>query len=284
MDFPVRLGWLPGEAVVLPGQFPAATDGRSNELLIGPALHGTGSGLRVRCSARTAEVSAACIGDAIAVYDCTLRGIASASEKDIFVIEYLPQRGIRAGSTIRFKLLSLINKSTIRIEAIELLEQPTQDCNTTNNENADSTNHQISSTFSTSGSSQMDGIRDLLAELTVQPTDEAAGTATPDPKRALMAAIAKSALNTRRNQIGISSGGDGSGNTSLNSNLIKSNEGVDAALALLPQMFTLLQQQQQEIRELKISFNKIEALCLETQNLITARHAHSSTIKGEAPA
>jgi hypothetical protein len=38
MDLPVRLGWLPDEAVVLPGQFPAASDGGSNELIIGPVL------------------------------------------------------------------------------------------------------------------------------------------------------------------------------------------------------------------------------------------------------
>jgi len=37
MDLPVRLGWLPGEAVALPGQFPAASDGGS-ELIIGPVL------------------------------------------------------------------------------------------------------------------------------------------------------------------------------------------------------------------------------------------------------
>jgi hypothetical protein len=38
MDIPVQLGWLPGEAVVLPGQFSVASGGGSNALVIGPLL------------------------------------------------------------------------------------------------------------------------------------------------------------------------------------------------------------------------------------------------------
>lgn len=52
-------------------------------------MQGTCTGLRVRCSARTAEVfSAAGGGIANSFYECTLRGIAAESEKDIFALEY----------------------------------------------------------------------------------------------------------------------------------------------------------------------------------------------------
>lgn len=125
----------------------------------------------------------------------------------------------------------------------------------------------------------MDGIRDLLAQLAVQPEDSA-GDNTADPKRALMAAIAKSALNKgnqMNNPIDSTSqhGGGGSSSGSL------SSKDIDAALALLPQMMSLLHQQQQEIRELKTSIDKIEALCLETQNLVVAGQLDSSTAAAE---
>jgi hypothetical protein len=128
----------------------------------------------------------------------------------------------------------------------------------------------------------MDGIRDLLAQLAVQPEDSA-GDNTADPKRALMAAIAKSALkkgNQMNNPIDSTSqqssgGGSGGSSGSL------SSKDIDAALALLPQMMSLLHQQQQEIRELKTSIDKIEALCLETQNLVVAGHLDSSTAAAE---
>jgi hypothetical protein len=38
MDVPVRLGWLPGETVVLPGQFPAASGDWRNEIILGPLV------------------------------------------------------------------------------------------------------------------------------------------------------------------------------------------------------------------------------------------------------
>jgi hypothetical protein len=120
----------------------------------------------------------------------------------------------------------------------------------------------------------MDGIRDLLAHLSVEPTDDDPSPATADPKRALMAAISKSALNTESNQIKNSKGGNwggGGNNNNFGSDLLRNTtEGADAYVSLIPQIFTLLQQQQQEICELKTSFKRIEALCLTTQNLIAA--------------
>jgi len=127
----------------------------------------------------------------------------------------------------------------------------------------------------------MDGIRDLISQLTIEPTDEDGVTATSDPKRAFMAAIAKSALNTGKNQIensrsGKAIGGGGGGfSSSLHSDVVRNKESADAALALLPQIFTLLQQQQQEIRELKTSFSEIEALCRDTRNLIVTHYSSS---------
>jgi hypothetical protein len=81
-----------------------------------------------------------------------------------------------------------------------------------------------------------------------------------------MAAIAQSALN--KNNQGKANNDDGGGGSTggliLGSN--KTSEEVDAALSLIPQIFTLLQQQQNEILALKTSLVNIEALlCRQTQ-------------------
>jgi cell shape-determining protein MreC len=112
----------------------------------------------------------------------------------------------------------------------------------------------------------MDGIRDLLAQLAVQPsTNEDAA----DPKRALMAAIAKSALNIKKE----------SQNNKFNSGsstVLKDAADINSVMALIPQTFTLLQQQQQEIRELKTSIHRIETLCMEIQKMASAHTQPSS--------
>ena len=172
-----------------------------------------------------------------------------------------------------------MGKSNIHIERIELLQDTPQD-------------YKEPETNATllppppSSSSQMDGIRDLLAQLAVQPSSEDSESgADIDPKRALMAAIAKSALNTRNQNNNLNSGRDGvSGFSGGNINLKNSNSGnVDTALSLLPQLVTLLQQQQQEILQLKNSVADLEALCRETHALVAARFSTEKTDTSPTP-
>jgi len=73
-------------------RYRADVIGIYNLILRKTLLQGTCTGLRVRCSARTAEVLAAAAGGT-ATYECTLKGTAAAAEKDLFTLEYKPQVG-----------------------------------------------------------------------------------------------------------------------------------------------------------------------------------------------
>ena len=176
------------------------------------------------------------------------------------------QGGLRPGSTITFRLLSFVDKSSVAIHAVAFVKR-------------ESSGNTASTAYEGEAAplSQMDGIRDLLTQLAASEISEnGPDAANSDPKRALMAAIAKSTLKKSTR----SSGGSGGGGGGL---AVSPRSLADSSSPLLHQLLSTVQQQQREIAELRASVARLELICSETLALVKNQqlcHQNTTTTTG----
>ena len=113
--------------------------------------------------------------------------------------------------------------------------------------------------------SQMEGIRDMLQQMAIESaasssSDLNSSGGGADPKRALMAAIANSALKKefKRKEAALADVRNEETRNDLNTNTIP----------VLQQLLTLVQQQHEEIAALRASMQRLEAVCEEVKRAV----------------
>ena len=115
--------------------------------------------------------------------------------------------------------------------------------------------------------SQMEGIRDMLQQMAIESAPSSSSSSDlnssgggADPKRALMAAIANSALKkeNKRKEAALADVRNEETRNDLNTNTIP----------VLQQLLTLVQQQHEEIAALRASMQRLEAVCEEVKRAV----------------
>ena len=114
--------------------------------------------------------------------------------------------------------------------------------------------------------SQMEGIRDMLQQMAIESAPSSSSSdlhssgGGADPKRALMAAIANSALKkeNKRKEAALADVRNEETRNDLNTNTIP----------VLQQLLTLVQQQHEEIAALRASMQRLEAVCEEVKRAV----------------
>lgn len=209
-----------------------------------PSVHGlcsaqTGiTGLRITASARNCEVFVE-NPDALRSYAHTLRG-HSTGGANLYTFVYSPsgEGGFAVGSMLSFKLLSLVDKDWITIDAVTALRGD-------NNHGAGAPS---------SAESQMDGIRGIIEAFTVGSSLQ---NGIDDPHRALISSIARSALHKANkpttDDVWVTQPKEGS------------SDGVREAVDSLA---NIVEQQGHEIKKLAKGFERLEDTCQEILRLL----------------
>ena len=166
------------------------------------------------------------------------------------------------------RLLSMKNKPNVSISSIEMLfegDDTLQGTLKSESNGVDDSSAALSQApqSEASSSSQMAGIQEMIAQMAVSSSSE--GT-SDDPKRALMGAIARSALMKSKNR---SEGGNPNILTRdpiFNINGQTGQQGSNGMI--LHQILGIVQRQEEEISQLKAAIQRLEGVCSGTLKLL----------------